>query len=358
MKNIMSVISINMVNTFLYYLLQCKNIHMLSNIKINFNIFFILLLLFFCSSKQKLFSQEIFESEGKDFWVTFLPNVHESSYQITDSLYIFITSEAPTKGTISYKYYNYRLKQWRDTVETFNLVKPNEMFTWGTKYFDKTNNYSVELVGADYSRNKISTGGTDVAKIISNKSFHIQSNDKITVYALQYATRTAEACIVLPVPALGKEYYVMSYNSDYGNFFSGGSANSIVPTPSQFAIVATENNTNISINQSSRIVWQNETNQEPGNPHIISLNKGDVYLVQAYIDNKENIKSDLSGTHLVGNKPFAVFSGHVRATLPIEAVVSGTADNPSRDCLLEQMIPVQLLLRLWFPLVLKIILRL
>ena len=42
------------------------------------------------------------DSRGKDFWFTFIPNLHVNRPQ-TDSLYIFISATEATNGTISYK---------------------------------------------------------------------------------------------------------------------------------------------------------------------------------------------------------------------------------------------------------------
>ena len=48
---------------------------------------------------------------------------------------------------------------------------------------------------------------------VSLKAFHITSDDPCGVYALSYADKSADAFIVLPTPALGNEYFIMSYNS-------------------------------------------------------------------------------------------------------------------------------------------------
>ena len=51
------------------------------------------------------FAQEpvLFESEGTDFWLTFMPNYHNhihAWHEGRDSLYVFITSKHLTKGVI------------------------------------------------------------------------------------------------------------------------------------------------------------------------------------------------------------------------------------------------------------------
>ena len=64
------------------------------------------------------------------------------------------------------------------------------------------------------------------------------------------------------------------------------------------------------------------------------MHQGDVYLVQANITLNQ-FNNDLTGTHITSTQPIAVFSGHQRATIPING-----GQNSSRDCLIEEMNPV------------------
>ena len=81
-----------------------------------------------------LFSQE--ESEGKEFFLTFMPNYHNYPGRTSiDSVYIFITSQIPTKGTISYKKFNTKTQEYVDTVLNFQIKEANGIYKFKLQYF-------------------------------------------------------------------------------------------------------------------------------------------------------------------------------------------------------------------------------
>jgi hypothetical protein len=126
---------------------------------------------------------------------------------------------------------------------------------------------------------------------------------------------SADAFIVLPTHSLGKEYYVMSYYSSMVQSYN---------YPSQFAIVGVEDNTKISISPTANTYKTKNTNTQ-----TITLNQGEVYLVQCAVT---TAREDLTGTHILADKNIVVIAGHQRTEIPPNA--------PSRDCLLAQMLPV------------------
>lgn len=266
--------------------------------------------------------KEVYESEGKDFYLTFMPNYHNNFDTNTNSLYIFITSKTKTTGSIYYKNYNNGL--YKDTVYNFQINYPNEIHTFKLT----SNNY--ELQGFNHSGTLLPNDAIiiDNEKVTKNKTFHIKTTEKSTVYAVESADKTAEAFIVLPTPSLGKEYFILTYKSD-GKAYDVFKSIKGQSTPSQFAIVATEDSTSIFIKPSCPTFINGTTNQN------IILNKGEVYFVQANIT-YNNLYNDLTGTYISSNKNIAVFAGHQRASIP----TNPDFQNPSRDCLIEQLIPV------------------
>ncbi|MFM8438364.1 MAG: IgGFc-binding protein, partial [Candidatus Kapaibacterium sp.] len=148
-----------------------------------------------------------------------------------------------------------------------------------------------------------------------------KSDEDVTVYAMSQALTTSDAFLVLPTDALGNQYYVMSYTADPSSQASAG-------TPSQFAIVATEDSTEVRIETDEPIYRYGRV------PGVVRLNKGDVYLVQSQVGDSRRLV-DLTGTYVESTKPIALFSGHQRATIPIE-----DDRRSSRDCLIEQMTPI------------------
>lgn len=262
-------------------------------------------------------AQTDFDSKGKDFWLTFIPNFHSKRYEddtfrvVQDSIYIYIATEAPAKGKIEYRDAN-----GKNYTKPFTITDPKKIFVFSLCY------YNFELNG-------VNNGGVSSQlqqrqdEEVAPQSFHVVSDTDVTVYALNQADLTSEAFLVLPTDVLGKEYLVLSYNSD-----DAGGVNAPGRTPSQFAVVATEDNTELTIIPSD-ITYANDLNTQ-----TVILNKGDSYLVQAKFD-FFNDAADLTGSDIISTKPVAVFAGHQRASLPLYL----NRSSGSRDCLIEQMQP-------------------
>ncbi|MBS1536467.1 MAG: T9SS type A sorting domain-containing protein [Bacteroidetes bacterium] len=264
-------------------------------------------------------------NKGRDFYCSFIPNYHEGarsfvdSIRLQDSLFIFIASDIPTTGTIT----------CTDRFGTINI--------YPFQIFDPTQIYSFALPWLGYELdgwNKHGVLATDIndtinqAGQIARQHFRIESNDDVTVYALNQATRTSDAFLVLPVNALGTEYFALCYPSDGFPKFSGLELDPI-STPSEFSVTATEDNTQIIINPSDSTVRHGKALD------TVILQRGESYLVQAQIS-LYNLRPDLTGSKIISNKPVAVFAGHQRALLPVE--IRNTIS--SRDHLVEQMPPL------------------
>ncbi len=262
-------------------------------------------------------------SKGKEFWLTFIPNIHRGVGSIpgspadlerrSDSLYIFIAAEVPTTGKITYRdIFN------RQYIRNFTISNPAQIYSFSVMWD------GFELVGVNNSNELLPDGGQ--TEKIAAQSFTVETDNDVMVYALNQAWTTSDAFLVLPRPALERDYYVMSYPSD--NIIDDRTGRlSVGSTPSQCAIVAVEDNTRITIAPTAPMLFGGR------NPSPIVLNKGDVYLVQSLPST--SINYDLTGTNISSDKPIAVFAGHQRARIPID----GGFDLNSRDCLVEQMVP-------------------
>ncbi|TAL68651.1 MAG: T9SS type A sorting domain-containing protein [Bacteroidetes bacterium] len=261
----------------------------------------------------------IFDTKGTDFWLVFPPNFHNGKYSgsqmyYDDSLYIFITSDRPTTGVIEYM----SLKG-RTYSKNFSITDPTKIYTFSIFYPDfELLGYNDSGYNLDYQNN---------SEVITKLYFHILADNEITVYAHNQAVTTSDACLVFPTDILGKDYFIMSYNSDGKSDFGYLSTSS---TPSQFVILATEDNTNVIIKPKQPTRFNGLKIQN------IVLNTGDAYLVQADIT-ETSLRTDLTGSEVHSDKPVAVFAGHQRSTVPN----SPPASNPSRDYLLEQMPPIE-----------------
>lgn len=260
--------------------------------------------------------EEIFDTRGKKFWIAFPPNFHNFRWQggqgsIHDSISIYIAAEKPTSGTISF-YTDSGLR----LEERFEITDINEIHKF------KRSHLEYEIIGFN---NSTRLNWDSELMIPVKKSFYIESEEDIRVYANNQAVTTTDAMLVYPEKTLGTHYFVMSYYTDAGGAFSNQS------TPSQFVVLATENETELTINASDALYDPDEVLSRTIK---VTLQKGDSYLVQADVSPMRN--TDLTGTEILSNKPIAVFAGHQRAKVRIE-VDAGT----SRDQLLEQMPPLQ-----------------
>lgn len=256
-----------------------------------------------------------FDSKGKEFWLSFMPNFHnnaESSdpdIRLGDSLYIFINSEKPTTGKITY-------------VDRFGIIKSEDFSISNTDdiYTFKVSWYDYEIWGYNFHGKAWSNYQSDMA---APQSFHIVTEEEVTVYAHSQAVTTSDAFLVLPADVLGQEYFILSYYAD------GRSYLNYSRTPSQFLIVATEDQTTIELSTTvSSYLY-------PTGTRTIKLNKGQSYLVQTKFETGSD-RPDFTGSHIISDKPIAVFSGHQRSTIPIP----NNETSWSRDCLIEQIPPV------------------
>lgn len=264
-------------------------------------------------------AQEIIDSKGKEFWLAFLPNYHNFQYEIDekrqlgDSLYIFITCDKPTSGTI--EYYNRKNVKFS---EKFTIANPKDIYIFKVCYFD------FEPFGWNVSSKFLNDNQCEK---VSNLSFHVTSSDEVTVYAHSQSYTTSDAFLVFPSDVLGKEYIVVSYNSDGST--DGINTIKTSSTPSQFIIVSAEDQNEIVIKPTVPTKYNGLNEQK------IYLDKGQIYLVQADITST-NLQADLTGTIIKSSKPVALFCGHQRATVP----VSYSGSLTSRDVLIEQIPPM------------------
>lgn len=254
------------------------------------------------------------DSKGQDFYVSFPPNFHDELFDNKDSLYLYIAAEKPTKGAIAY-----RNRTGRTYRQSFAIADPANVYTFAVPFQE------FELEGMNYS-------GTipwlyEQNEETALQSFHITTDEDVTVYGLNQGKKTSDALLVLPTDALGRYYRILSYNS-HGSNTSGRIEG--YSTPSQFVVVATEDSTEVHI-MPSQPTWEGSTTAR-----TIVLHKGQAYLVQASISEKR-LTTDLTGTNIVSTKPVAVFAGHQRATIPIELA----ADLRTRDYLVEQLPPLE-----------------
>ncbi len=271
------------------------------------------LLSVFIALTASAFSQDLqFDTKGTDFWLTFMPNYHDSDYPdrvINDYVYIYITVLEPTTVTINYR-----------DIDGTKFTK-NYNFTDINTIQELQYSYSRYELRGDFPDNTVGQIGK-FAQTIQSSTFHITSEKDIAVYALNSANFSSEAFMVYPTDVLNRKYMVMSYKSDENHDSH--------PTPSQFAIVGIYDSTNVVIIPSA------PTSRTGLDSIKVVLYEGDAYLVQARLEGiTKNL--DLTCSQVFSDKPIAVFGGHQRATIPYN---EGLNTKSSRDCLIEQIPPM------------------
>ena len=209
-------------------------------------------------------------SEGAEYWATFLPNNGMPANERTLKLSIQVVTDSAT-----------------------------------TVIVEVGNRELTRLPIAENSKDIITLTNADVymapeeAGSAKNKGIHIYSEDRKTpfsCYAYSEAgtgdgsTRTS--ALLLSTHVLGTQYYVQTYQTDIN--------------ATEFAVVATEDNTNAIISIVSR--------RDLDNPEVITqtLKKGQVYMVRR-LQQSEDVGADkvnLSGSFICADKPIAVFQGN------------------------------------------------
>lgn len=235
-------------------------------------------------------------TEGTEFWFGFMQNFDTGA---ASSLEIFITSKVEAE------------------VEIF-------VYTDGS-----TRNVTVtpgvthqEFVSIATENPYAAIGSGDIER----KAVRVTSDEPISVFAFNNRQRSADATVVLPTASLGNDYYVSAYWED---------EETNQDSPSEFLVVATQDDTEIEITPSVQTL----SGQPPGQPFSITLDQGDIYQIQA--------DGDLTGTYIRAAEGsdncqnFAVFGGNQwgRITMGQDCTTPADAVAYAPDHLYEQMYP-------------------
>lgn len=129
-------------------------------------------------------------------------------------------------------------------------------------------------------------------ELIETKGIHVTALAPVSVHVMSEHASSADGYLAIPTAALGMNYYVMSYASAR---YAG----------SEFAVVATQNNTIVNITPTAA-----GATIPAGTAYTLTLNSGDTYQLA------NPAGGDMTGTVVSADKPVAVFSGHRCAEVP------------------------------------------
>lgn len=151
---------------------------------------------------------------------------------------------------------------------------------------------------------------TDSVNTPQSTSFEILSDRPVAVTAFFATLHGIESFTPVPVEGWGREYFAATLNQWFVfNALQTEEINTIVIAPAALAIVASEDNTDVTI-ESPALLSGDSTMPTT---RTITLNSGQVYQIETGTPRGPNIASpDLTGTHVTASKPIGVISGNTR----------------------------------------------
>lgn len=226
-------------------------------------------------------------NEGMEFWSVFPTHVPNGPTDLAN-ISIFITSKAASSGIVSVGSFSQKFSVIANTVTEVQVP-----------------------------RNVAYINNNESGRILSNRAIHIvvdANQPAVVVYAHIFAGARSAASLILPVKALGQQYYSMNYTQD--SYYSGQNF---------ITLIASEPNTKVFIKNGTRDLVAGG---------ITLTNVGDVYEYLSY--------SDLTGvsvsvdTVTSGCKRFAMFSGSSAVTIG-----DASCTPHSADPLYQQNYPIE-----------------
>lgn len=250
-------------------------------------------------------AQGLRDSRGRDFWLAIPPSEFTSS-QNDDERFLsllFASDSVQTSVVIAAR----RRSGAIDTIRA--TVPPGSLREVRLDDYDRYQLEGVENVG----------GGSRDGEVVSPASIHVATSHDVSLYAVLRSPKSSDAWLVLPTDALSTDYMVASYTSDLVQELFSARA-----YPSQFVVVSTQDSTTVNIELSA-----DRSDRRTGSKRTVQLQRGQSYLVQAYINNRR--RDDLTGSLISSSKPVVVIGGHRRSQVPV------LLPSASRDLLVEQM---------------------
>ena len=269
-------------------------------------------------------------SSGREFFVALMQNVDLNITKTNPAHFqLYATADTSTSFTVTSTQSGQQVAAGTLSEKVVQVIYEQKVTSSSTSLLDNL---------TFYNRN---------AEVVSSKSLYVKAEKPISLYAYSGVFQTSDASHVIPIDALGNEYFTVSWNANSGSLVGG-----YVQWPAtseMFMIIATEDDTYVTITPAMQTDGSvtgpaNSSDDKPADiPFTIRLNRGQTYLVKSKelspvaVSNPNNTTlsaKSLTGTHIKSSKPIAVFGGHQRAAMCEQGC-------GNRDHLYEQLLPLR-----------------
>lgn len=247
-------------------------------------------------------------TEDNDFWLTYMNNDMFNPMEVNNldkrfELEVMVACREQTRIRIAVG----------NTIITSFTVPADTIYTYTIprSYYDQVYLFRSEVTPSSGYYGSSGYKGVHVYTEEPNKKFSCFCYSR----AKESGGSSRDATLIIPTKYLGKEYVIQTYPESND--------------ATEFAIVATEDNTRVTITPS----FETSTGKPAGVPFTITLQRGQAYLVASKVHEEQSSLVDLSGTTVCATKPIAVFNGNQSTAIPY-------LEANSLDYLGEQMQPI------------------
>ncbi|MEW8539447.1 MAG: putative Ig domain-containing protein [Candidatus Thiodiazotropha endolucinida] len=171
------------------------------------------------------------------------------------------------------------------------------------------------------------TEGFTLNALLDNYAIHITAATPVAAYFMSQKVDTTDGFLGLPVASLGREY-ITATAIMLGKIGIMATVDAGQPGPIT-TLVATEDNTRVTIDPIMDIFTGGQGQIEAGTPIELTMNRGDVYNLET----RGSFKADLTGSTIRADKPIGVFGQMDCVVIPVGYTAC--------DHIVEQLPPVE-----------------
>ena len=249
-----------------------------------------------------LFAQN--STQGKEFWFSYMENGYKYNASNWVETQVMISAKRACSGTVT-----------------------NPRTNWSMPFAVDDESVVVLSIPENQGYNEDNEG------VPSDFGLLLTATDTVSVYIANCATNTFDASFVLPVESLGSDYIVQCDHQSYLQTSLGFRE----METSAFLIVATEDDTEITINPSVVTMDGHASIID----YSITLDRGQTYSMRT--PNGPGGLRDFSGTRITARdgKKIAVFNGNTLTTIPYDSPYAFAHIFEQSDHIFEQALPVE-----------------